>query len=115
MKRFCPFLISLCSAVRILAADAHSSETLPLGALAPDFKLAGVDGKKYSLKDFKKANVVVVVFTCNHCPTAQYYEERLKQVVNDYKRKGVALLAINPKDPKSVRLDELGYTDLSDS
>jgi thiol-disulfide isomerase/thioredoxin len=115
MNRSCPFLVSLCAAVRIVAADNHGPETLPLGALAPDFKLAGVDGKKYSLKDFKKADVLVIVFTCNHCPTAQYYEERLKQVVTDYKKKGVALLAINPNDPKSVRLDELGYTDLSDS
>ena len=78
-------------------------------------KLASVDGKKYSLKDFKKAGILVIVFTCNHCPTAQYYEERLKQIVNDYKQKGVALVAINPNDPRSVRLDELGYTDLSDS
>ena len=115
MKRFCPLLLSLFALVRIWGADAHAPETLPLGALAPDFKLTGVDGKKYSLKDFKKANVLVVVFTCNHCPTAQYYEERLKQIVNDYKKKGVALVAINPNDPKSVRLDELGYTDLSDS
>jgi len=115
MKSFCPLLVSLCVAVRILAADTHSPETLSLGALAPDFKLAGVDGKKYSLKDFKKANVLVVVFTCNHCPTAQYYEERLKRIVNDYKKKGVALVTISPNDPKSVRLDELGYTDLSDS
>ena len=115
MKSFCLFLVSLYAAARSLAADTHSPETLPLGAPAPEFKLAGVDGKKYALKDFKKADVLVVVFTCNHCPTAQYYEERLKQIVNDYKRKGVALVAISPNDPKSVRLDELGYTDLSDS
>ena len=115
MKRFWPLLVWLSATIRILAADSHSPETLPLGALAPDFKLAGADGKKYSLKDFKKAEVLVVVFTCNHCQTAQYYEERLKQLVNDYKKKGVALLAINPNDPRSVRLDELGYTDLSDS
>ena len=49
MKRLGPLLVSLSAAVRILAADAHAPETLPLGALAPDFKLAGVDGKKYSL------------------------------------------------------------------
>ena len=115
MKRFCPLVSLLCISVRILAADSSSAETLPLGALAPDFKLPGVDGKRYSLKDFKKANVLVILFTCNHCPTAQYYEERLKQIVNDYKNKGVALVAISPNDPKSVRLDELGYTDLSDS
>jgi peroxiredoxin len=115
MKRFCPLLVWLGAAARILAADSLSLETLPLGASAPDFKLPGVDGRKYSLKDFKKSDVLVVVFTCNHCPTAQYYEARLKQIVNDYKKKGVALVAISPNDPKSVRLDELGYTDLSDS
>ena len=57
----------------------------------------------------------MIIFTCTHCPTAQYYEDRLKKLVEDYRRKGVALAAINPNDPKSVRLDELGYTDLSDS
>src|SRR2546428_4525010 len=97
----------------------HGAETevttLPLGAPAPDFKLPGVDGRKHALKNFARAKILVVVFTCNHCPTAQYYEERLNQLVVDYKPKGVALLAINPNDPNSVRLDELGYTDLSDS
>jgi thiol-disulfide isomerase/thioredoxin len=115
MERFWLLLVLFWATVRISAADVHSPETLPLSASAPDFKLPGVDGKKYSLKDFKKADVLVIVFTCNHCPTAQYYEERLKQIVTDYKKQGVALLAINPNDPKSVRLDELGYTDLSDS
>lgn len=57
----------------------------------------------------------MVVFTCNHCPTAQYYEERLKQLVTDYQPKGAAVVAIMPNDPKSVRLDELGWTDLSDT
>ena len=90
-------------------------ETLPIGAAAPDFKLPGVDGRKYSLTDFSRAKILIVVFTCNHCPTAQYYEDRLKQIVDDYKNKGVALVAINPNDPGSVRLDELGYTDLGDS
>lgn len=49
--------------------------TLAIGAAAPDFSLPGVDGKTYSLKDFKQANVLVLVFTCVHCPTAQGYEE----------------------------------------
>lgn len=89
--------------------------TLPLGAPAPDFKLPGVDGREWSLADFKEAKLLVILFTCNHCPTAQYYEGRIKQIVDDYKNKGVALVAISPNDPKSVRLDELGWTDLSDS
>ena len=113
MKSFRPLLASLLVAVRIAAAETPA--TLPLGAVAPDFNLRGVDGKKYSLKTFRKADLLVVVFTCNHCPTAQYYEDRLKQIVNEYGGKGVALVAINPNDPKSVRLDELGYTDLGDS
>ena len=89
--------------------------TLPLGATAPDFNLPGIDGHNYTLKDFANAKILVVVFTCNHCPTAQYYQRRIKQIVTDYKDKGVTLVAIMPNDPKSVRLDELGWTDLSDS
>jgi thiol-disulfide isomerase/thioredoxin len=92
-----------------------SYPTLALGAPAPDFNLPGVDGRAHALKDFAAAPVLVVVFTCNHCPTAQYYEERLKQLVTDYSPKGVAVVAISPNDPRSVRLDELGWSDLGDS
>jgi len=113
MKRFVSAL-GLVLVARLLFA-AENLPTLPLGAKAPNFKLRGVDKKNYSLADFKRAQILVVVFTCNHCPTAQYYEERIKKMVEDYKKKGVALVAISPNDPKSVRLDELGYTDLSDS
>ncbi|HOU87820.1 MAG: redoxin domain-containing protein [Verrucomicrobiota bacterium] len=96
------------------AADAQP-RTLPLGAAAPDFSLPGVDGRTYALRDFAAARALVVVFTCNHCPTAQYYEGRLMQLAADYRDKGVALVAISPNDPQSVRLDELGWTDLGDS
>jgi peroxiredoxin len=108
-----PVLTSLAVVFQIHAADPLLP--LPLGAVAPDFKLPGVDGRNWSLKDFAGAKILVVLFTCNHCPTAQYYEERIKQLVSDYKKKGVAVVAIMPNDPKSVRLDELGWTDLSDS
>ena len=107
-------LALLLAAVGPKAAD-ENPPTLPLGSAAPDFSLSGVDGKTYSLKDFASSPVLVVLFTCNHCPTAQYYEDRIQAIVNDYGDKGVALVAISPNDPKSVRLDELGYTDLSDS
>ena len=96
-------------------ADPPGLKTLEIGAAAPDFRLPGVDGKTYSLKDFVDAKVLVVVFTCNHCPTAQAYEGRLSRFHDDFKGKGVALVAISPNDPKAVRLDELGYTDLDDS
>jgi peroxiredoxin len=90
-------------------------KTLEIGAQAPDFNLPGVDGKKYTLASFVKADILVVIFTCNHCPTAQAYEERMKKLTADYKNKGVAIVAISPNDPKAVRLDELGYSDMSDS
>ncbi|MHC4693344.1 MAG: redoxin domain-containing protein [Planctomycetota bacterium] len=90
-------------------------KTLEIGARAPDFNLPGVDGKYYKLSSFDKADILVVIFTCNHCPTAQAYEERMKKLATEYKNKGVAVVAISPNDPKAVRLDELGYSDLSDS
>jgi len=111
-----PLIASLAVALLLSRSlGAENPPTLSLGAAAPDFNLPGVDGRNRSLKDFAEAKALVVIFTCNHCPTAQYYEDRIKQIVTDYKGKGVALVAISPNDPKSVRLDELGWTDLSDS
>lgn len=98
-----------------LALAAGDPETLAIGSKAIDFSLPGVDGKMYSLKDFEKSKILLIVFTCNHCPTAQAYEERIKSLTSDYQSKGVAVVAISPNDPISVRLDEMGYTDLGDS
>jgi thiol-disulfide isomerase/thioredoxin len=88
---------------------------MKLGTPAPDFSLPGVDGKTYTLKDFADAKLLAIVFTCNHCPTAQAYQERIKKLATDYKPKGVTVVAINPNSPDAVRLDELGYTDLDDT
>lgn len=96
-------------------ADPPELKTLEIGARAPDFDLPGVDGRNHKLSDYADAKVLVVVFTCNHCPTAQAYEERLAKLHEDYQDKGVALVAISPNDPIGLRLDELGYTDLGDS
>src|SRR5262245_26998415 len=96
-------------------ALAAKPKTLDIGAQAPDFNLPAVDGRHYSLKNFADAKLLVIIFTCNHCPTAQAYEDRIIKMHADYKDKGVALVAINPNDPSAVRLDELGYTDLADS
>ncbi len=94
---------------------ADRVKTLEIGQPAPDFSLPGVDGKAYGLDDFADAKVLVVVFTCNHCPTAEAYEERIAGLATAYRDKGVALVAISPNDPLAVRLDELGYTDVGDS
>ncbi len=104
-----------CLAVQVRGSADPAAAPLSLGAAAPDFKLPAVDGRSYSLKDFADAKILVVIFTCDHCPTAQYYEERIKQLTADYKDRGVAVVAISPNDPKSVRFDELAWTDLGDS
>src|SRR5258706_13553747 len=88
--------------------------TLAIGAKAPGFKLVAVDGKTYTLASFSKANELLIVFTCNHCPTAQAYEDRIIKLTNDYKTKGVQVIAIMPNDPLAISLDELGYTDMGD-
>jgi thiol-disulfide isomerase/thioredoxin len=89
--------------------------TLATGAAAPDFSLPGIDGKTYTLQSFKDAKVLAVVFICNHCPTSQAYEDRLVKLTSDYAGKGVKVVAINPNNPASLRLDELGYSDVGDS
>ncbi len=100
-----------------LTDEAHSDDhpTLSIGAPAPDFNLPGIDGRSYTLADFKDANVLVVMFICNHCPTSQAYENRMIRLTKDYAAKGVSVVAINPNYPSALRLDELGYSDLGDS
>lgn len=89
--------------------------TLAVGSPAPDFSLPGVDGKTHTLAEYSKAPILAILFTCNHCPTAQLYETRVKKLYDDYSSRGVKLVAIEPNDPTAIRLDELGYTDVSDS
>ncbi len=112
---FLTVLATALTTLTIAVAAPPDFQTLEIGAAAPDFELPGVDDQTYRLSDFADAKVLMVVFTCNHCPTAQAYESRIKQIHADYKDRGVALVAISPNDPLAVRLDELGYTDLGDS
>ncbi|MEA2709490.1 MAG: hypothetical protein QOF78_2091 [Phycisphaerales bacterium] len=114
-KRVIGLVIALFIAAAPALCRAADPKPLAIGAAAPDFDLPGVDGKNHKLADFKDAKLLAIIFTCNHCPAAQAYEERLKKLHADYKDKGVAIVAINPNDPLALRLDELGYTDLSDS
>jgi peroxiredoxin len=107
--------ITLLSAAFAFAADDNAHPTLAIGSPAPDFSLPGIDGKTHTLADYASSKILAIVFTCNHCPTAQLYETRLKKLVSDYAGKSVAFVAIEPNDPDAVRLDELGYTDVSDS
>jgi peroxiredoxin len=88
---------------------------LALGSQAPDFLLPGVDGKTHALADYAASPVLVVVFMCNHCPIAQMYEVRVQALADDYRDRGAAVVAIQPNDPKAIRIDELDSSDISDS
>jgi peroxiredoxin len=81
---------------------------LELGATAPEFRdLQAADGKRYSLSSFGEKPVLVVVFTCNHCPYSQAYEDRIIAIQREYAAKGVQLVAINSNDDKAYPED--GY------
>jgi peroxiredoxin len=97
------------------AAEGPAVPTLAIGAKAPDFDLPGVDGKRYTLASFAEAKVLVTVFTANHCPTAQAYEERIEKLHADFKDRGVQVVLVSPNDPLALRLDEQGYSDLGDT
>jgi thiol-disulfide isomerase/thioredoxin len=106
-----PFMVTITAAQE----EEHGPPPLAIGAAAPDFCLKGVDGLKHCLKDYADAKVLMIAFICNHCPTSQLYESRIKQIAEDYKDRGVAVVAIEPNNPNAVRLDEMGYTDVGDS
>ena len=107
--------LSFCLFVIAITYGADQPKTLAIGSPAPDFSLPGVDGKTYTLESFKSAKVLVVIFMCNHCPTSQAYENRVKQLTSDYAAKGVSVVAINPNNPAALRIDERGYSDVGDS
>jgi thiol-disulfide isomerase/thioredoxin len=88
---------------------------LAIGSPAPDFELPGIDGKVHKLSEYQDSPLLMILFICNHCPTSQLYEGRMKKLVEDYRGKGVGFVAIQPNDPKAILLSELGYTDVSDS
>lgn len=106
-------IFSLLLAISAAAETKHP--ILAIGSPAPDFSLPGVDGKTHSLADYASSPVLVVVFTCNHCPIAQMYEQRIEQLQADYRSRGVAVVAIQPNDPKAIRIDELDSSDISDT
>lgn len=115
----CVARIAIATGVTFLSmavpSSARDATTLEIGDPAPNFNLPGVDGEPHQLGDYADAKILAIIFTCNHCPTAQAYEERIVQLYADYKDRGVALVAISPNAPQAVRLDELGYTDVGDS
>lgn len=98
---------------------AHPGADVPpilkIGSPAPDFNLPGIDGKMHSLREYSASKILALIFTCNHCPVAQMYEKRIKQLTSDFRDRGVAVVAINPNDPKAVHLSEQGHSDMGDT
>ncbi len=91
-----------------------------IGDVAIDFSLIGTDNQKHSLSNFPDAKGFIVIFTCNHCPYAQAYEERIVELDKKYKALGYPVVAINPNDPvvqpedglemMKIRATEKGFT-----
>jgi len=75
-----------------------ATNNLKIGSPAPDFNLPGIDGKKYTLNSFADKEALILIFSCNHCPYVQAYEDRINQIQNDYQSKGVIIVAINSNE-----------------
>lgn len=111
---FILFLLNL--TILLNAQNEHPNPvTLGIDQPAPEFNLKGTDGNFYSLNSFSKAKVLVVIFSANHCPTAQAYEDRIIAITRDYQSKGVNVVVISSNSNEALNLSELGYTDLGDT
>lgn len=107
MKKFIIYSIVLLSAISITAFTFSTSGYEP-GAEAVDFKLKNTDGKMVAMADYKDAKGFIVIFTCNHCPYAMKYEDRIIALDNSYKSKGYPVIAINPNDTVNYPDDSYG-------
>lgn len=108
-------LASAFAAVALPGCRSGPAPSMALGATAPDFELPGVDGKAHTLAEYAGSQVLAVVFTCNHCPASQLYERRIQKLYDDYRIKGVAVVAINPNNPDAIAVSDLRYSDVGDS
>ncbi|WP_236657396.1 redoxin domain-containing protein [Acidisarcina polymorpha] len=113
MRKFFGMVLMLAASLTLRGETTHP--ILAVGSQAPDFSLPGVDGKIHKLSDYASSPILVVVFTCNHCPIAQMYERRIEQLYEDYGKRGVAVVAIQGNDPNATTIDELDSSDLGDT
>ncbi len=93
------FLFQLLVMMSFLNSSNPAVSGYQPGDQAKDFKLEGTDGKIHSMADYKNAKGFIIVFTCNHCPFAVKYEDRINDLAKKYTAQGYHLLAINPNDP----------------
>ena len=103
----------------ILTGSAFCNEEVPkvlgIGSPLPAFSLPGTDGKTHTEATYANAKILCLIFTCNHCPDSVAAAARTEQIHQDYKGKGVSIVAVNANNPKSLRPDELGYSPYGDS
>lgn len=95
--------------------DVPKVTPLEIGSEMPWFSLPGVDDRTYTPDDFKAYDILIIIFTCNHCPTAQAYEQRILDLYKTYAPKGAGFLAISPNSNTALSLAECGYSDIDDS
>jgi peroxiredoxin len=106
MKNYLKFLlVSSIAAFIALTAFVSPPNGYKIGDKAADFSLKGVDGKMHSLSEIKNAKGYIVIFTCNHCPYAKMYEDRIIALHKKYSKLGYPVVAINPNDPEVVPED----------
>jgi peroxiredoxin len=113
MRTMSIFILTVGMAAGACCQTSHP--ILALGSPAPDFALPGVDGKVHKLRDYAASPVLAVVFTCNHCPIAQMYEQRIERLYEEYGKRGVAVVAIQGNDPNALIINELDCSDISDT
>jgi peroxiredoxin len=85
-------VLLFCTAISY--AQEKPINELKIGDSAPDFNLPATDDRNYSLSDFSEYPLLAILFTCNHCPTAQAYEDKIMQMVDQYRPQGVGFVAI---------------------
>lgn len=109
--------VSLRAANPLLDKDGNPAgfHTLAVGEAAPDFNLPGIDGKHHTLAEFGGPDILMILFTSNHCPTSHAIEQRLQRLLSDMKGKSFGIVAINPNHPEGLNIAELGYGEFTDS
>ena len=91
----------------LVAGGCYAAE-LAIGDAAPDWSgIVGTDDKEHSLSDYKDAKLIVLVFTCNHCPVAKAYEDRLVELQKGYKKKGVQVIAVSVNNGAGDKLEPM--------
>lgn len=120
MKQFSSLLLVLMAGMIALAFTNPQIGGIEVGDKAPNFHLKNIDGSFKSLTSYKDAKGYIVVFTCNHCPYAVMYEDRLIEIHDKYASQGYPVIAINPNNPDikpddsfenmKVRAKEKGFT-----